>query len=146
MTLYTDSTKKPVYGHEQYFAPDGTRYPSNYPKTEIPGLVLVTEVAQPVDANLVVTGSTIDSANKQVWTTRAKTAEELAAEHSAAVSVQQGETYNLLLETDLVALRCFKAGVQVPTEWANYVATLRARYASTVLSVAPVKPDYPEGT
>jgi len=146
MTLYTDSTKVPVYEGKKYTAPDGTLYPSNYPKNEIPGLVIVTEVARPSDPALVVTGFTIDSANKQVWTTRSKTAEELAEEHERDLVNQEEETKQLLVETDLVALRCFKAGVQFPTEWINYVMALRERVGATVLSVAPTKPSYPEGT
>lgn len=78
--LYTDSRLRPVYPHQQYVAPDGTQYPPNYPKDEIPALSLVTEAAQPEDESLVVTGFIINEEKQQVWQTRPKTDKELSAD------------------------------------------------------------------
>lgn len=49
-------------------------------------------------------------------------------------------------KTDLVALRCWKAGVEFPTEWREYTVTLRTLLASTVVVELPVMPDYPVGS
>lgn len=48
-------------------------------------------------------------------------------------------------QTDLVALRCLKAGVSYPAEWRQYTADLRA-IASGTEGQIPTQPNYPEGT
>ena len=40
--------------------PWGTRYPGNWPKADIPGLVAVVETDQPTDPTLVITGSHVE--------------------------------------------------------------------------------------
>ena len=145
MTLYTDSTRKPVHECDSYISPDGTQYPANFPKEEIPDLVVVTETPRPSDSSLVVTGFAIDETNTQVWLTRAKTEEELMNEADAALAVRQGDALTALTDTDLVALRCFKAGVAFPAEWVAYVVALRAvRSSSTILEMPepPLPPAY----
>jgi len=53
-----------------------------------------------------------------------------------------------LLETDMVALRCFKAGVPFPVGWQNHTAALRniVNGTDTTSTALPVKPTYPAGT
>ena len=153
MTLYTDSTRKPVHEYDSYVAADGTQYPTNFPKTEIPDLVAVTETARPSDESLVVTGFAIDESNTQVWLTRPKTEEELAREADAALSIRKGDARTKLTDTDLVAMRCFKAGVAFPQEWLDYVTALRVVRSSPTIIDLPSPPlnedgsvKYPAGT
>lgn len=47
--------------------------------------------------------------------------------------------------TDIVAIRCVKAGVPFPSEWKNYSDTLRSIVSGSEVEV-PVKPEYPGGT
>ena len=63
--MYTDSRRIPVYDTQQYIAPDGTKYPWDYPKSEIPGLLLVTEVPRP--ENSIIHGFSINEDLVQVW-------------------------------------------------------------------------------
>lgn len=63
--LFTDETKKPVYEMHPYTAPDGTRYPFDYPKDQIKGLVTVTETMPPEGCTKFI----IDENNVQVWQT-----------------------------------------------------------------------------
>lgn len=50
--------------------------------------------------------------------------------------------------TDIVAVRCIKAGVAYPASWQTYTAALRAIIsgADTTSTVLPVQPTYPAGT
>lgn len=146
MALYTDSTKKPINPGDSYVAADGTQYPANFPKSEIPGLIAVTETARPSDESLVVTGFVIDESNTQVWSTRPKTEEELAQEVDAALSVRRGDALTKLTDTDLVALRCVKAGVAFPQEWLDYVNALRAVRSSPTILDLPEPPKNPDGS
>jgi hypothetical protein len=98
--MYTDSTLKPIQDNDQYIAADGTQYPWNYSKDEIPGLFKVTETPRPSDPQLVVLGYIIDNEHKQFWHTRAMTPEEqlaytqslLAALAAHRYAVQTGGT------------------------------------------------------
>lgn len=49
-------------------------------------------------------------------------------------------------KTDSVALRCWKAGVEFPTEWREYTVTLRTLLASKVVVELPAMPEYPSGS
>jgi hypothetical protein len=49
-----------------------------------------------------------------------------------------------LQESDLVAIRCFKAGISFPPEWQAYVLALRS--VLNTGSTLPVRPSYPAGT
>jgi len=51
--------------------------------------------------------------------------------------------------TDIVALRCFKAGVEFPLEWKEYVESLRSivrTQAGDATQPLPEQPTYPDGT
>ena len=52
-------------------------------------------------------------------------------------------------KTDLICLRCYKAGVAYPAEWLDYTNELRAIIRATSgdsTSGLPVAPNYPSGT
>lgn len=136
--IFTDSTLQPIYDYQQYIGEDGTQYPANYPKYEIPGLFPVTETPQPTDASLVVTGFTVNAQYVQVWQTREKTAEELSGE-------LKGQAFSALVKSDLVAIRCVKAGTPFPVDWWEYVTELRA-IMNGAAGPLPGQPEYPEGT
>ena len=52
-----------------------------------------------------------------------------------------------LQRTDVVASRCYKAGVAFPAAWLAYVAALRAIVANPASAAElPAAPLYPEGT
>lgn len=71
---------------------------------------------------------------------------EAAADLAAqAVSELKHRARRALDQTDMVALRCVKAGVAFPTEWRSYVVALRAIVAGSEAPI-PVRPDYPAGT
>jgi len=72
--MYTNSEGKVVQEGEVYIALDGTKYPYNYPKSEITELSLVTKSEMPKDE--IIMGFKIEG-NVQVWETREKTKEEI---------------------------------------------------------------------
>jgi hypothetical protein len=52
-------------------------------------------------------------------------------------------------KSDMVAVRCVKAGVEFPSEWQAYVASLRAVMSASdgaENGVIPTMPSYPAGT
>lgn len=49
-------------------------------------------------------------------------------------------------QTDLVALRCLKAGVSYPAEWRQYTETLRAIASGAQVDIPPEPATYPQGT
>lgn len=53
-----------------------------------------------------------------------------------------------LPETDMVAFRCFKAGIPFPADWQTYTSGLRnlANGTDTTSTTLPSKPAYPAGT
>jgi len=58
----------------------------------------------------------------------------------------QGNALLALMEiqaSDLVAIRCVKAGIPFPADWITYIAALRQ---VTEKSDMPIKPPYPAGT
>lgn len=68
------------------------------------------------------------------------TAEQLTKASQSAALVA-------LETTDLVALRCMKAGVAFPKVWRDYTTALRAIIRSTTpVAALPVAPDYPANT
>lgn len=76
----------------------------------------------------------------------AETSDELAAkkwqDYQAKAQVE-------LDKTDLVALRCFKAGVVFPDTWATYVGALRAIVSASsgdYSKALPKRPNYPSGS
>lgn len=56
------------------------------------------------------------------------------------------EVQTAIDKTDSVALRCWKAGIEFPTKWKEYTASLRILLASKVVVELPVMPDYPSGS
>ena len=90
--IYADKNLEPIRSNHPYTAPDGTQYPRNYPKDEIPELTLVTETPKPDDDTLNVTGFVIDENHNQVWQTEAKPAEQIATEKMAAWQRQMSRT------------------------------------------------------
>lgn len=50
--------------------------------------------------------------------------------------------------TDMVCLRCYKAGVAFPSAWQDYTTALRAivNGSDTTSTTLPTRPSYPAGT
>lgn len=137
--MYTDSTLTPIADHASYIATDGTKYPTNFPKSDIPELHPVTETPRPADTlTEAVTGFIIDEDFVQVWQTRIRTEEEQAG-------LTKDLAYDALAKSDMTALRCIKAGIAFPLDWQDYVATLRDIF-QTGIGPLPEQPPYPEGT
>lgn len=53
--------------------------------------------------------------------------------------------FSALEKSDLVALRCFKSGVEFPQAWKDYVISLRA-IVNGGSGPIPDQPTYPQGT
>ena len=70
-----------------------------------------------------------------------ESAERIWAKYQAQVQI-------LLNKSDIVALRCVKAGIIFPTDWLTYVADLRVIISASTGTPAtlPTQPDYPAGT
>jgi hypothetical protein len=84
-------------------------------------------------------------ATLQPYTIPALTAAQVA---SAAKLRLQSDARTVLDVTDLVAFRCFKAGVPYPAEWQSYTLALRSivNGTDTTSTSLPSKPAYPAGT
>jgi hypothetical protein len=136
--MYTNSSLAIIHDNDPYIGANGTKYPANFPKSEIAELFPVFETARPTDPTLIVTGYHIDGTHTQIWDTRTKTAQELGA---ALVENAKVALYT----SDMVSIRCYKAGIAFPVEWQNYTATLRS-IVSTETGTMPAQPAYPEGT
>lgn len=137
--MFTDKNLLPIHDLASYVDEKGTKYPGNFPKTKISGLFKVKEVPPPTDSNLVVTGFTINSKYEQVWTTREKTEQEIIDGINIAHSELVLAAKTKLEWTDVVALRCVKAGVPFTTPWAEYVVALR-EIAKGDVSTLPAPP------
>lgn len=72
-------------------------------------------------------------------------AEQAASTASAAIADLKAQAQTALNKTDLVALRCLKAGVSFPSEWVTYVTALRT-IVDTGTGSIPTQPAYPSGT
>lgn len=70
---------------------------------------------------------------------------QAASTASAAIADLKSQAQTALNKTDLVALRCLKAGVSFPSEWQTYVTSLRS-IASSGTGSLPDQPPYPIGT
>lgn len=135
MNLWTNGTGLRIWDNDQYFDTDGNLHTRESDKSTIPGLFLVTQVAEPTDPSLVILGFDVENINDvwtQVWQTRAKTADELAADI-------RSQAQALLDESDNVAIRCIKAQVPYPTVWLNRDVALRLCVKNGTGSI----PDYP---
>ena len=144
--MYTDSTLQPIYDHQQYIGQDGTQYPPNYPKAEIPGLFPVLETPRHTDPSLVVTSFTINSQRIQVWQTREKTEDDFASERRA-------QALAALSKSDLVMNRINEAVSLGLTKWKANDVVAYVRYRRTLRAIVggapdplPDPPDYPQGT
>lgn len=51
-----------------------------------------------------------------------------------------------LARSDMVAMRCLKAGVAFPPEWQDYVVALRVVLRGDSSAALPDQPAFPEGT
>lgn len=143
--MWTDNTLSPIANGDDYTDADGTYYPAQFPKADIPGLFPVTETPRPDAAEVIVSGFHIDASHTQVWETQprpGKTPEELAAEERLTLT---REAYRAMTACDVTVLRCMKAGVAFPAEWVAYDAALRA-ILSGGNGPLPTRPDYPAGT
>ncbi len=107
------------------------------------------QLTQGVEILNMTTGAIIppDSLNAdyqayQVWLAAGNTptAATVAAPNYAAKAVAA------LLESDVVASRCYKVGVAFPSAWLTYVQTLRAIAEGSQQGPLPTKPNYPTGT
>ena len=125
-----------VADRDIYIDSNGIKYPRNYPKDEISELEKVTETAPP--QNKIIEGFFIDEDYIQMWNFRDKNTDELKAE-----LINQAQM--LLYKSDMVAIRCVKAGLEFPTIWQNYVATLRVIVNGEDLAI-PEMPEYPQGS
>jgi len=125
-----------VQDNQAYVGLDGTKYPSNYPKSDIAELTKVIEVECP-NADVIVNWS-VDETYTQVWNVREFT--NLEKEEQIV-----NEAKILLEKSDMVAIRCVKAGMGFPVEWKNYVETLREIVKGNE-SIIPQTPDYPQGS
>ncbi len=134
--MYTNKNLEIINDNAAYTDSEGIKYPSNYPKSAIAELHKVTEVEQPTDE--IVDGFYVDETYTQVWNTRVKTEDELSYELN-------GQALQALYTSDMVAVRCIKAGVAFPTEWQVYVSELRD-VINDVVTTLPVQPEYPVGT
>lgn len=72
-------------------------------------------------------------------------AEQAASTASTAITDLKSQAQTELNKTDLVAIRCLKAGVSFPSEWQARVTALRA-IVDTGTGSIPSRPAYPSGT
>lgn len=86
---------------------DGTNYPRNWNKDNIPELFKVTETPRPDDTETHVTlGYIIDETYTQVWQTRLKTAEEL----QYAIDAHNAQIDAELFDADMAIVRALVEG------------------------------------
>jgi len=141
--MYTNANKDIIYDNAPYKGLDGTSYPAGFPKNEIAELSLVTEVAQPVDSTLVVTGFHIDANDTQVYDTRPKTAQELADEAQSLIDQMRAKRDSLLRESDYTQLPDTSLTTAKVAEYVTYRQELKdlpALYPDGVGVVYPTKP------
>lgn len=66
---------------------------------------------------------------------------------ATALQLRQVEARAALDKTDMVAMRCMKAGVPYPAAWMTYTTALRAIISATGDAPAlPSQPAFPKGT
>lgn len=84
MTIYKDPHGNLIHQGQQYTGPDGTTHPAGNDLSVL-GYPVVAETPRPTDPGIVVLGWH-EADLVQVWDTRPKTAEEIAAAHAALES------------------------------------------------------------
>ncbi len=67
------------------------------------------------------------------------------SDYNLAVGTNKILAQTALSKSDLVALRCVKAGIQFPLIWRIYISELRA-IINGGTGPLPTQPEYPEGT
>lgn len=70
---------------------------------------------------------------------------QAASQIEGCINALKSQAQKSLNKSDLVATRCFKAGVPFPSEWQTYVTSLRS-IASSGTGSLPDQPPYPIGT
>lgn len=114
----------------------------NYYKDSNEALHAIEEV----DFNYLLPDSCVEITEEEykglIAAKNTSTSEQLWAEYQAKAKV-------MLDATDVVCLRCYKAGVSYPTEWLDYTYKLRAIVRSVSgdpTADFPGRPEYPAGT
>ena len=109
--LYTNERLDVIGQFDLYTDPSGTHW-QNTPKSEIPGLSVVTEMPAPTGAGIVILGQEIqiiDGVPTQVWLTRPKTADELAADALNAKNAKNDAIKAELAAIDDKSIRTLRA-------------------------------------
>jgi len=156
---WVDTAGTVVNDLDSYTDSEGTTYLSGFPKSNISGLKQVIETPEPSTdpTGYTVTGearggvmspvSSIDlKTGKVIWTTQARP-EMTEAEQSAVDAMKMKVTaITAMKAADTTVLRCYEAGVAVPTAWQTYRTTLRDIIYGRNAGPLPVMPSYPAGT
>lgn len=85
----------------------------------------------------------------QAWLAAGNTPNPVPAPTAAeAWAAYQAQAQAALAKTDMVALRCLKAGVAFPAAWQTYAKELRNIVSASTgnTGTLPVQPEFPEGT
>lgn len=163
--MWTNAILQPIANDDPYIDADGTTFPAQFPKSEIPGLTKVTETARPNDMPTVYTvdgqprgGIKIEAIDDREWGVEMRAGTPTQIWHTVPRPELTPAEAQAVAERDLVvnaqaaldasdrtALRCFEAGVPLPVEWAAYRSALRAIVAGGGEPI-PERPVWPEGT
>jgi len=145
--MYTNVNKEVIQDNTPYTGLDGTKYPANYPKSEIAELSKITEVVRPADNGLdIITGFHIDSTNTQVFDTRPKTQQELDDELKGKARIElysSDQTMNRILEAIIEGLNTLTSPDVIA--YSQYRKDLREVIRGN-LTTLPIAPAYPQGT
>ena len=144
MTIWTDSTLRPIADTDPYTGSDGTQYP-NTPKADIPGLLPVVEVAAPGDPLLYTWEiQTVDGVPTQTWTelslatAKANLITDLSAKRNqvetagivvGGTAIGSDQTARTLLNDAITALQCPGAPAEIlykfPSgQWSSVALTM----------------------
>lgn len=132
---YTDSSLKIINENDLYTDVNGTNYPRNFPKSEIPGVVAVKETPQPNNPNFIVTGFHIDSTFTQVWSTIPYLPAPTSVLDQIA-SLESSVTSRMIQEALIGSTLTFADGPYVGQTSAQAIATIRADIASLRASLS----------
>lgn len=163
--MWTDKSLAVIEDAEPYVANDGTTYPGQFPKAEIPGLTKITEVLRPDEAPSIYTldgqprgGIEIVTINGREWRVEMQDGAAIQVWHTVPRPELTPAEAQAVAERDLVvnaqmaldasdrtALRCFESGLPLPSEWATYRSVLRSIVAGGSGPI-PERPAWPPGT
>lgn len=93
--MWTDANRQIINDNDQYVGQDGTTYPGNFPKKEIPGLIQVAETPRPDGTVNQVRGFIVDETCTQVWSYTPIAADVLAERESASMQEYLGTVREL---------------------------------------------------